>query len=31
VRHWGPMHLGIVVPLDAVRDFINPYLPKVTK
>jgi len=31
VQHWGPMHLGIVVPLHALRDFIDPYLPKETK
>ena len=28
VQHWGPMHLGIVVPLQALKDFIDPYLPK---
>jgi S1-C subfamily serine protease len=26
VQHWGPMHLGIVVPLEAVRDFVKPFL-----
>lgn len=31
VQHRGPMHLGIVVPLQTVRDFLEPYLPKEPK
>lgn len=28
VQHYGPMHLGIVVPLQAVKDFLDPYLQR---
>lgn len=28
ILYAGPMHLGVIVPLDVVRDFVQQYLPK---
>lgn len=31
VQHYGPMHLGVVVPLSVVKDFVEPYLEREKK